>query len=166
MMLETDPRKWKEIFTSTLPVLGHRNWIVIADSAYPLQIAPGIETLVTGTDQIRVIREVLAQLDEVSHVRAIPYMDAELNFVSEQHAPGILNYRKEISHMLKNSEVRFLPHEAILRKLGDAGKDFRILLLKTTLTLPYTSLFLELDCGYWSMSAEEELRETMAKKQQ
>lgn len=166
MAIETDPRKWKELFSSTLPILGHRNWIVLADSAYPLQIAPGIETVVTGTDQIRVMREVLAQLDEVSHIRAIPYMDAELNFVSERHAPGIMSYRKEASHLLTGREVRFLPHEEIMQKLSKAGKDFRILLLKTTLTLPYTSLFLELDCGYWSSIAEQELRETMAKKQQ
>jgi hypothetical protein len=33
-----------------------------------------------------------------------------------------------------------------------------VLLLKTDLTLPYTSVFIRLDCGYWSDEAEQQLR--------
>jgi len=32
------------------------------------------------------------------------------------------------------------------------------LLLKTKLTLPYTSVFFRLDCGYWTDEAETQLR--------
>ena len=39
---------WRERLTEELPVLGHRNWIVVADAAYPAQCRPGIETLATG----------------------------------------------------------------------------------------------------------------------
>jgi hypothetical protein len=31
----------------------------------------------------------------------------------------------------------------------------------TNLTLPYTSVFLELDCGYWSPEAEQRLRDAI-----
>jgi len=31
-----------------LPLFGHRNWIVVADSAYPAHSMPGIETIVSG----------------------------------------------------------------------------------------------------------------------
>jgi hypothetical protein len=31
------------------------------------------------------------------------------------------------------------------------------------MTLPYTSVFLQLDCGYWSADAERRLREAMAR---
>jgi hypothetical protein len=158
-----DTRNWENILASTLPILGHRNWIVIADSAYPLQISPGIETFVTGSDQIQVIREVLTQLQKISHVRAIPYMDAELDFVPEPHAPGITSYRKAVAQLFAGQKVQALPHEEIIHRLAEAGREFRILLLKTTLTLPYTSLFLELDCGYWSSTAEQELRTSMKK---
>jgi len=34
--------------------------------------------------------------------------------------------------------------------------------LKTNMTIPYTSVFFELDCGYWHPGAEERLREAMA----
>lgn len=37
---------WRTLLTRRLPELGHRNWIVIADSAYPSQVAPGIETII------------------------------------------------------------------------------------------------------------------------
>ena len=41
---------WKETLRKELPLLGHRNWIVVADSAYPLQTAPGIETIRADAD--------------------------------------------------------------------------------------------------------------------
>jgi len=33
---------WKNILARRLPELGHRNWIGVVDSAYPLQTSPGI----------------------------------------------------------------------------------------------------------------------------
>ncbi len=32
---------WKTQFNQTLPLLGHRNWIVVADKAFPKQNAAG-----------------------------------------------------------------------------------------------------------------------------
>ena len=46
--------------------------------------------------------------------------------------------------------------------LDEAGQTFRVLIIKTDMTLPYTSVFLQLDCGYWTAEAEKRLRETMA----
>lgn len=40
----------------------------------------------------------------------------------------------------------------------DAGQTFHVMLLKTNLTLPYTSVYIRLDCGYWSDEAEVQLR--------
>jgi hypothetical protein len=34
-------------------------------------------------------------------------------------------------------------------------------MIKTDLALPYTSAFLELDCGYWPAEAEQKLRQKM-----
>ena len=44
-----------------------------------------------------------------------------------------------------------------------AGATFRVLIIKTDMTLPYTSVFCELDCGYWSAAAEQRLREALKK---
>ena len=36
---------WQTVLQDKLPLLGHRNWIVITDMAYPLQTREGITTL-------------------------------------------------------------------------------------------------------------------------
>ncbi len=86
--------------------MGHRNWIMIVDSAYPLQSSSGVETLETNTDQIEVIHKVLSAIDSSIHVRPIVYMDAELPFLKEKDAPGVEAYREEIEsrvHGTKNN---------------------------------------------------------------
>ena len=50
---------WLKTLIKELPRFGHRNWIVIADSAYPAQTAPGIETIVTDEHQLAVVKAVL-----------------------------------------------------------------------------------------------------------
>jgi hypothetical protein len=57
--------------------------------------------------------------------------------------------------------VQVLPHEQIIGKPDEAGKTFKVLLIKTPLTKPYTSVFFQLECGYWNAKAESELREAM-----
>src|SRR5438477_13150006 len=77
---------WQTKLRQELPLLGHRNWIVVADSAYPLQTAPGIETLYVDTDQLEVVELVLAELAKTKHVKPINYTDAELKPVPENRA--------------------------------------------------------------------------------
>lgn len=149
---------WRNKVASELPVLGHRNWILIADSAYPAQSRAGIETIATGADQIEVVKTVLGAVDNTKHVRATVYLDAEMKYVSEKDAPGINAYRKELTSLLGKRAVKQVPHEELIAKIDEAAKTFRILIFKTELTLPYTSVFLELDCGYWSLEAEQKLR--------
>ena len=52
--------------------------------------------------------------------------------------------------------------QEIISKLDEAGKTFHILVLKTSLTIPYTSVFVRLECGYWGADAEKRLRAAMA----
>jgi hypothetical protein len=149
---------WQDILNKRLPLLGHRNWIVVADAAYPWQTAPGVETLSTEGNQIDILRTVLNAVEVAPHVRPIIYTDAELPFLREEDAPGIGAYRDELRTILGGRPVESLPHEEIIKLLDQAGRAFHVLLLKTTLTLPYTSVFLQLDCGYWNTGAEQRLR--------
>lgn len=147
-------------------MLGHRNWIVIADSAYPLQTAPGIETVYANEEQVRVVAKVLEELANTKHVKPIMYTDAELSHVAEKNAPGIGAYREALAKVLGEHQVQVLPHEQIIAKLDEAGKTFKVLLIKTPLTLPYTSVFLQLDCAYWNAESEIELRAAMKAAEQ
>jgi hypothetical protein len=49
-------------------------------------------------------------------------------------------------------------HEALISDIEEAGKTFHVLVLKTNMTIPYTSLFIRLDCKYWSAEQEKNLR--------
>lgn len=153
--------QWQKQLAEKLPLLGHRNWIVIVDSAYPWQVSPGVETLATGAGQTDVVKAVFAALAKTTHVRPIVYTDAELPHIAEQDAKGITAYRTELAAILADRKVQSLPHEQIIAKLDEAGKTFHVLVLKTKLTLPYTSVFLQLDCGYWNAESEKNLRETL-----
>jgi hypothetical protein len=152
---------WQAKIKQELPLLGHRNWILIVDSAYPLQTSHGIETIETGATLPEVTQEVLRDLDGSIHVRPIVYMDSELPYLTDDDAAGVTRYQHEIHTVLGNRPVNRLIHEQLLRKIDEAGGMFDILVLKTTLTIPYTSVFLQLDCKYWSAASEDKLREKM-----
>jgi hypothetical protein len=152
---------WKEKLQKELPLLGHRNWIVVADSAYPLQTAPGIETIYVDADQLEVVKGVIAELAKTKHVKPTIYTDAEMKFVAETNAPGITAYRDGLGKVLTNQPVQVLPHEQCIGKLDEAGKTFKVLLIKTPLTKPYTSVFFQLECGYWNAESERQLRDAM-----
>ena len=149
---------WWHRLGEDLPLFGHRNWIVIADLAYPAQSRTGIETLYTDDDHLDVVKAVLEALEDTHHVRPIVYLDAELQAVTELDARGITEYRGDLKDVLGARSFQTLPHDELIAKLDKAGEMFRILILKTKSTLPYTSVFLELDCRYWSPEAEQRLR--------
>jgi D-ribose pyranose/furanose isomerase RbsD len=154
--------EWQNRLTQVLPLLGHRNWIMIVDSAYPLQSSSGVETIETNTDQMDVIREVLRAVNSSIHVRPIVYMDAELPYVPEKDAPGVTAYRRNVQSVFAGQKITSLPHEQIIAKVDEVGKTFHIVVLKTTMTVPYTSVFLQLNCKYWSDDAEAQMRKAMS----
>lgn len=155
---DREAESWESRFERLLPLFGHRNWIVVADAAYPAQANPGIETIFTDGKHLEVIGKVLEAINASRHVRANVYMDAELELVAEEDAPGVNALRSRIKALLTGIETRELLHEQMIARLDRAGRLFRILVLKTTLAIPYTSVFLELDCGYWTEQAEKRLR--------
>jgi len=162
--LSADNATWRTKLEQQLPLLGHRNWIVVADSAYPWQTAAGIETVYTDADQLEVVNVVLKALGKTRHVEPSIYTDAELSHIPEQEAKGISEYREQVKKLLGARGVQSLPHEQIIAKLDETGKTFHVLLLKTKLTLPYTSVFFQLDCGYWNAASEQKLREALRKE--
>lgn len=155
------PAPWTEVLAGYLPALGHRNWIVVADSAFPLQISPGIETIVTGEDHFAVLDKVLKAVDGAKHVRPKIWLDKELSFVTEDLAPGADEAKRRLDEALKGRGAAPVLHEDLIARLDQAGKAFKIVMVKTTLAVPYTSVFLELDCGYWPSENEAKMRDRM-----
>ena len=149
---------WEQTLSARLPLLGHRNFIVIADSAYPLQSNLGIDTLYAPDNPLEVIEKVLEMVRAAPHVRPIIHLDKELDFVPDAHAKGISAYRGRLQALLQGEIVKKEDHLAIIRRLDETGAVFNVILIKTGLALPYTSVFIELDAGYWGRDAENALR--------
>ncbi|MGA2673193.1 MAG: RbsD/FucU domain-containing protein [Terracidiphilus sp.] len=152
---------WERRLAERLPLFGHRNWIAVVDSAYPAQSRPGIETIVANAEQMDVVRKVLDAMTASRHIRPVVYVDRELSFVGEYDAPGVAEYRRQLDAALYGAHIERIPHEQIIHKLDQAAQLFRVLVIKTEMTIPYTSVFFELDCGYWNAEAEQRLRQAM-----
>lgn len=150
---------WKTEVEQTLKLFGHRNWIVIADSAYPEQSNPAIKTITIDESQIDAVNYVNRLIEKAPHVDANIFIDKELDFVSEEHANGVEKYRTDLIQVLEGKSVKTMLHENIIKELDASAKLFNILILKTDLAIPYTSVFFQLECGYWNAEAENNLRQ-------
>ena len=127
-------------------------------SSSPTWLIPPIQTITTRAGQI----EVPSILDDFKHVRPVVFTDAELPHVPEQDVSGITTYCKDFTEVLGERPGNVLPHEEIIDKLDQAAAVFEVLIHKTNLALPYTSVFPEPDCGYWNEDAERRLREALS----
>ena len=59
---------WRDVLAAQLPLLGHRNWIVITDMAYPLQSGNGITTLYADEPYAEVLGKVKSIIDDAPHI--------------------------------------------------------------------------------------------------
>lgn len=155
-------QNWKEHFKQKLPVLGHRNWILVVDKAFPEQNAPGMEYIYANEDLLPVLKEVLAQVNLSSHVKPIIYQDKELGFITENQAKGVKHFVQESKTLFGNQNVQTMLHDSVFRKLDTESKLFKVLVIKTNETIPYTSVFLQLDCAYWNGEKEKQLRDALS----
>jgi L-fucose mutarotase/ribose pyranase (RbsD/FucU family) len=149
---------WKTDLEGRIKEFGHRNWIVVADAAYPKQSNPAIETITIGASQLDVIAHVNQSIEKAAHVDAHVFVDKEMGYITEENAKGITAYRKDLQVLLNGKQVKEMLHEDIIRELDASAELFDILIIKTDLTLPYTSAFFRLECGYWNEKAEKTLR--------
>jgi hypothetical protein len=151
---------WRERFAEVLPLYGHRNWILIADAAFPAQVG-AVELLATGEDHLTAVQTVLAELRDAPHVRPVVRLDAELDHLPEPALAGLKSVRGTLHRLVEGFEHASLPHADLLERLSSVAETYQVLVLKTTGTVPYSSVFVELDCGYWSPEQEALLRRSM-----
>ena len=152
---------WTQELDRILPLLGHRNWILVVDKAYPHQSAPGITTIDTKAPLPDVLERVLSAIASSTHVKPVFYTDQELGFISEDMAPGVEAFRATLNRILSGAETRTLLHDSVFAKLAEAAKLFNVVILKTEGTIAYSSVFIELDCAYWNAEKEKALRDKM-----
>lgn len=158
------PSGWEARLAEALPEFGHRNWIVVADSAFPTYTDPAIQTVVTNEDHVVVVEKAMKAIEASIHVRPVIYLDKELEAVPDSSAPGADAFRKKFDELRAGADVTRILHEELLAKLARVGKTYKILVLKTNGVVPYTTVFMELNAKYWSASQEAALREALGQK--
>lgn len=163
----TTPREqeeaWKEQLHSNLAVMGARNWIVIAESSYPSYTGPGVTTMATQQPAPEVFLQVLDSLERGGYVQPRIMISSELRNIDEGYAPGIKRYRAQVSKLLPGRLHYELPNRIINGQIESAVKQFKVLVIKTSTTLPYSNIYIELDSGYWNTDAETALRNKIEK---
>jgi hypothetical protein len=97
-----------------------------------------------------------------THVRATAFLDQELQSVQEKDYPGVTHLRHEINSAFPKTQLSSIPHSEVLSKIDEAGKTFSVLFIKTNTTIPYTSVYMRLDCGYMTDEVESKIRNAVA----
>ena len=122
---------WTQEFERVLPLLGHRNWILVVDKAYPYQSSPGITYIDTQAPLLAVFEKVASAIKVSTHVKPIFYTDKELGFISEDMAPGVEAFREQLARILAGAQTQTLLHDSVFAKLAEAAKLFNVVVLKT-----------------------------------
>jgi len=157
---EPETTSWQQQLDAQLPLNGHRNWILVVDKAFPQQ--PGMQIINTGEKLLPVLQVVLDRIEKSTHVRPVIFNDAELQFLTDSLAPGVSAYKEALKKILNGNTLQSLLHDSVFVQMSAAMKLFSITVLKTEETIPYSSVFIQLDCAYWGKEKEQQLRKLMS----
>ena len=152
---------WRDAVDAHVGKLGYRNWIVIAESSFPAYNHPGTRQVNTHQPADVVLDQVLRSLESTEHLRPRIYLPREMNAVENDFAPGIDQYRSDLSHALHSYETLQLEQESIVTLMNHAQHNYDVLVLRTSTALPYTSVFLDLQPGYWDGESESRMRKKL-----
>lgn len=155
---------WQSKLEARLPELGHRNWILVVDKAYPAQSAAGVEVINTGAELPDVLQHAMGKIKASRHVAPVIYQDSELQYLTDSLVSGVEALQKNLSGHLSGVAHRSLSHDSLLAMTSADAAKYRILVLKTESLVPYSSVFIQLDCGYWNSEQEGLLRKSMGSK--
>ena len=144
--------------------LGYRNWIVIAEASFPAHNRPGLRQVTASVGVPEALDYVLNTLEQTQNVRPQIYLPREQRSVENDFAPGIDELRKQIQVSLHGHETTELEQQSLLTLMEDANRSFDVLVIRTNTALPYSSVFIELQPGYWDVDSESRLRERIERE--
>jgi L-fucose mutarotase/ribose pyranase (RbsD/FucU family) len=157
-------RDWKGSVNQQVNQLGYRNWIVVSEASFPAHSRQGIRQVTADAEVPEVVDYVLHSLEQTQHVRPQIYLTREMRSVENDFAPGIDSMRDRIRDSLHGHEPTELDQQSLITLLESANQSYDVLVIRTPTALPYTSVFLELQPGYWDAESEDRLRERMTRE--
>lgn len=149
---------WRGSVNHQVSQLGYQNWIVITEASFPSRNRPGFRQVTADAEVPDVVDYVLNALEETQHVRPRMFITRELRSVENDFAPGIDEMRKRIITSLHGYEPTELDQHSLITLIDSANRDYEVLVIRTPTALPYTSVFMELQPGYWDAESEDRLR--------
>lgn len=155
---------WKGSVNSQVNQLGYRNWIVVSEASFPAHSRVGIRQVSADAEVPEVVDYVLNALEQTQNVRPKIYLTREMRAVENDFAPGIDSMRERIAQSLHAHESTELDQQSLITLLESANQSYDVLVIRTTTALPYTSVFLELQPGYWDAESEDRLRERIRRE--
>lgn len=158
------PTDWRESVANQVNQLGYRNWIVIAEASFPAHNRPGFRQVTASAEIPEVVDYVLNAIEQNQHVRPRVYLTRELRAVENDFAPGIDELREQVKASLHSHEPTELDQQSLITLLESANQSFDVLVIRTPTALPYTSVFMELQPGYWDAESEERLRQRISRE--
>src|SRR5688572_4223930 len=155
---------WQAAVDRQVGQLGYRNWIVIAEASFPAHNRPGVRQVTCSAEIPEALDYVLKAMERTETVRPQIYLTRELRSLENDFAPGIDDLRKRLQGSLHGHEPTELDQQSLLTLLQDANRSFDVLVIRTPTALPYSSVFLELQPGYWDVDSETRLRERIERE--
>ena len=155
---------WRDALMMQTAQLGYRNWIVVAEASFPAHSRPGVRQINADAEIPAVVDEVLRTLERTEQVTPNVFVAREMRVVENDYAPGIDEFRKQLHSALHSRETTELEQQSLLTLMEDATKSFEVLVIRTKTALPYTSVFMELQPGYWNADSEDRLRDRIERQ--
>lgn len=156
--LQDPSEAWKDRVSQQVNMLGDRNWIVVAEASFPAFNRPGFTQVLAGEEVPEVIEQVLTTLEQTENVRPNVFVARELRSVDNNFAPGIDQMRDRIEVSLHSLDTTELEQRSLITLVDSANTRYNVLVIRTSTALPYTSIFFELQPGYWDAESEDHLR--------
>ena len=157
-------KSWKKEIHHEVNQLGTRNWIVIAEASFPNHNRPGVRLVSADAEIPEVIDYVIQSLESTQYLSPKIYLTQELEVLDEDFAPGIGTLRQEIHGALHGHDSNHLAQGSLLTLLESANATFNVLVIQTATALPYSSVFFELEPGYWDAESENHLRQKISRQ--
>jgi L-fucose mutarotase/ribose pyranase (RbsD/FucU family) len=157
-------RDWKGSVNQQVNQLGYRNWIVVSEASFPAHSRPGTRQVISDAEVPEVVDYVLNALEQTQHVRPQVYLTREMRSVENDFAPGIDTMRQRIRESLHGHEPTEIDQQSLITLLEAANQSYDVLVIRTPTALPYTSVFLELQPGYWDAESEDRLRQRITRE--
>ena len=158
--------RWAGLLGPELRAMGYRNWVVVADAAFPVYSRRGVRTLVVDGEIPELVDGVVQSVESVQNVTPRVYVAREMRHVPNDRAPGIDEHRKQLDKALHGHPMREMDYRSLSLMLEESTKTFSVLVLKTRTALPYTSVFIEMDTAYWDGESERDLQERLREERE